>query len=47
MLERVDNVIREALADSLGLLAHKARTGQMTDEDVVIIARAIRRACLP
>jgi hypothetical protein len=42
MQERVDNAIREALADSLGFLAHKARTGQMTDEDVTIIARAIR-----
>jgi hypothetical protein len=42
MQGKVDNSIREALADSLGLLAHKARTGQMTDEDVTIIARAIR-----
>jgi hypothetical protein len=42
MQERFDNAIREALADSLGLLAYKARTGQMTDEDVTLIARAIR-----
>lgn len=41
-MQRVDNAIREALADSLGLLAYKARTGQMTDEDVTLIARAIR-----
>ena len=41
-MQRVDNAIREALADSLGLLAFKARTGQMTDEDVALIARAIR-----
>jgi hypothetical protein len=34
--------MRDALADFLGLLAHKARTGKMTDEDVTIIARAIR-----
>ncbi len=42
MQEKVDNAIREALADSLGLISYKARTGQMTDEDVVIITRAIR-----
>ncbi len=42
MQEKVDNAIREALADSLGILSYKARTGQMTDEDVALIARAIR-----
>ena len=42
MQEKVDNAIREALADSLGLLSYKARTGQMTDEDVALISRAIR-----
>ena len=41
MQEKVDNAIREALADSLGLLSYKARTGQMTDEDVALISRAI------
>lgn len=42
MQERIDNAIREALADSLGILSYKARTGQMTDEDVALISRAIR-----
>ena len=36
------NCTREALADFLELLSNKARTGQMTDEDVDIITRAIR-----
>ena len=33
--------MRDALADFLGLLAHKARTGQMTDDDATVIYRAI------
>jgi len=36
--------MRDALADWLGMLAHKARTGQLTDEDVSAIYRAIRDA---
>ena len=46
------NAIRDALAETLGMLAHKARTGQMTDDDVAVIYRAIHdaggiRAALP
>ncbi len=36
------NAIRDALADFFGILEQKARTGQMTDEDVTVIAKAIR-----
>ena len=39
-MERKDTV-RDALADFLGILAHKARTGQMTDDDAKAIYRAI------
>lgn len=39
-----DNVFRDALADFLGMLAHKARTGQLTNDDVNVLARAIREA---
>lgn len=38
------NAIRDALAETLGMLAHKARTGQMTDDDVAVIYRAIHDA---
>ena len=38
------NAIRDALAETLGMLAHKARTGQMTDDDVTVIYRAIHDA---
>ena len=41
---RADNTIRDALADFLGMLAHKARTGQMTDDDVAVLSRAIHDA---
>ena len=33
--------MRDALADFLGMLAHKARTGQMTDDDATVIYHAI------
>ena len=33
--------MRDALADFLGLLSHKARTGQLTDDDATVIYRAI------
>lgn len=36
--------MRDALADFLGMLAHKARNGQMTDDDVKVIVRAIQDA---
>lgn len=39
-----DNVFRDALADFLGMLAHKARTGQLTNDDVNVLERAIREA---
>ena len=39
---QADNSIREALADFLGMLSQKARTGQLTDDDVSVITRAIR-----
>lgn len=38
---QADNIIREALADFLGLLSQKARSGQLTDEDVSVMFRAI------
>lgn len=37
-----NNIIRDALADFLGILSQKARTGQLTDEDVSVMFRAIR-----
>lgn len=43
-MERSDNAIRDALADFLGMLAHKARTGELTDEDTVVLYRAIHDA---
>lgn len=36
--------MRDALADFLGMLAHKARTGQLTDADAEVIYRAIHDA---
>lgn len=39
-----EKVIRDTLADFLGMLAHKARTGELTGEDAAIIYRAIRDA---
>lgn len=36
--------MRDALADFLGMLAHKARTGQLTDSDAEVIYRAIHDA---
>ena len=33
--------MRDALADWLGMLAHKARTGQLTAEDAAVLYRAI------
>ena len=41
MQERMDNSIRDALADFLGMLAHKARTGEMTGDDAAALYRAI------
>lgn len=39
-----NNTMRDALADFLGMLAHKARTGQLTDDDVAVLYRAIHDA---
>ena len=36
--------MKDALADFLGMLAHKARTGELTDEDTAVIYRAIHDA---
>lgn len=36
--------MRDALADYLGILANKARTGELTDEDVETLAMVIRHA---
>lgn len=33
--------MRDALADWLGMLAYKARTGQLTGEDAAVLYRAI------
>ena len=41
MQERIDNSIRDALADFLGILSHKARTGQLNADDAAAIYRAI------
>ena len=38
------NTIQDALADFLGMLAHKARTGQLTNDDAAILFRAIHDA---
>lgn len=38
------NTMRDALADFLGVLSHKARTGELTDEDTVVFYRAIHDA---
>ena len=43
MTEKIDT-FRDALADFLGMLAHKARTGQLTDDDAAVMFRAIREA---
>ncbi len=36
-----NKTMRDALADFLGMLAHKARTGQLTDDDARAMYRAI------
>lgn len=36
--------LRDTLADYLGMLAHKARTGQLTDDDATVLYRAIHDA---
>ena len=36
-----NETFRDALADFLGMLAHKARTGNMTNEDAMVLYRAI------
>lgn len=43
-MERHDTTLRDALADFLGMLAHKARTGQLTDDDASVLYRAIHDA---
>lgn len=43
MTEKIET-FRDALADFLGMLAHKARTGQLTDDDAAVMFRAIREA---
>lgn len=42
-MDRLETM-RDALADFLGMLAHKARTGQLTDADAEAIYMAIRDA---
>lgn len=36
--------MRDALADFLGMLAQKARTGQLTNDDAMVLYRAIQDA---
>ena len=43
MTEKIETC-RDAIADFLGMLAHKARTGQLTDDDAAVLFRAIREA---
>ena len=43
MTEKIET-FRDAIADFLGMLAHKARTGQLTDDDAAVLFRAIREA---
>ena len=38
------DTLRDSLADFLGMLAHKARNGQLTDDDAVVLFRAIHDA---
>lgn len=38
------DTIRDSLADYLGMLAHKARTGRLTDDDAAVLYRAIHDA---
>lgn len=38
------DTLRDTLADYLGMLAHKARTGQLTDDDAEVLYRAIHDA---
>ena len=40
----MENSLRDTLADYLGMLAHKARTGQLTDNDATVLYRAIHDA---
>ena len=39
-----DKTIRDSLADFLGMLAHKARTGELTADDAAVLYQAIRDA---
>lgn len=40
-MERIETTMRDALADFLGLLANKARSGELNAEDAAAIYRAI------
>ena len=40
----METSLRDTLADYLGMLAHKARTGQLTDNDATVLYRAIHDA---
>ena len=43
-MKEIQNAIREAVADFFGMLEHKARTGEMTDEDVYVVSCVVREA---
>lgn len=43
-MKRVENVIREALADMFDVLSYKVRNGVMTEQDVRVISSVIREA---
>ena len=44
MATNKESTLRDELADFLGMLAHKARTGQLTADDAAVIYQAIRDA---
>ena len=40
-MEKLETTMRDALADFLGMLSHKARTGELNADDAAAIYRAI------
>ena len=44
MATNKESTLRDELADFLGMLAHKARTGQLTNDDANVLYRAIHDA---
>ena len=40
-MEKLETTMRDALADFLGMLSHKARTGELNADDAATIYRAI------